>query len=258
MLDSMIRVEPGGQVTVLHASQPGAGIGRVNDVSISSSGAMFFTNLNGNTLFSRNPTGTITTRNFNGVNGVEWIEEKNIVYVASGGLQKCTVNPTTGALTNCAAFAGSGSAANTDGLTTDVNGNVWRANWGEGRFYVHDSTGRQLGTITIEAAAPPSGKRFTNGAGGNASNCHFGGPDMKTLYMTGDGGLYSLKVKVAGRRRPQWPTAVGRDVRLAEPRSAARVIWKRNGTLELVTRNGRVTTDGRQASSFGSEAALRR
>jgi gluconolactonase len=208
MLDSVLRVEPDGKVTVLHASKIGGSIGRVNDLSINSAGALFFTNLNGNTLFFRNPAGEVTKHTFNGVNGVEWIEEKSIVYVASGGLQKCKVDNATGTLSDCTVFAGGTNGA-TDGLTVDVQGNVWRANWSQGKVYAHDSTGKELGTITIDAI-PVDGKRSSNGALGNADNCHFGGPDLKTLFITGDGGLYKINLLVAGRRRPNWPTAAAR------------------------------------------------
>lgn len=203
MHDSLLRVEKDGKVTVLHASTASASIGRVNDLSVSSMGSVFFTNLNGNTLFFRNTSGQITTKTFSGVNGVEWIEEKSIVYVASGGLQKCKVDNTTGALSDCAVFAGGTNGA-TDGLTVDVQGNVWHANWSLGKVFVSDSTGKELGSITIDAATV-QGKHGTNGAMGNADNCHFGGPDLKTLYITGDGGLYKIDLLVAGRRRPGWP-----------------------------------------------------
>jgi gluconolactonase len=238
MNDSLIRVELDGKVTPLYSSQPMADIGRVNDLSISSAGAIFFTNLNGNTLFFRNAAGTTTSRNFSSVNGVEWIEEKGIVYVASNGLQKCKVDNATGALTGCASFAGA-----TDGLTTDVEGNVYRANWGEGKLYVNDSTGKELGSITIDAAPVP-GKRYTNGAGGNVSNCHFGGPDLKTLFITGDGGLYKVQLKVAGRRRPNWPTSA-----LLAPASRNRTAMPRlvrvEGMFRAESPRGPVLLDGR-------------
>lgn len=219
MLDSVLRIELDGKVTVLHSSKNGASIGRVNDLSISSTGAMFFTNLNGNTLFFRNTAGEITTKTFSGVNGVEWVEEKSVVYVASGGLQKCKVDNTTGALSDCAVFAGGTNGA-TDGLTLDVQGNVWHANWSLGKVFVSDSTGKELGSISIDAAPVTAGKRASSGAMGNTDNCHFGGPDLKTLFITGDGGLYKINLLVAGRRRPGWPTTT--SARPVLPPAAAR------------------------------------
>lgn len=248
MNDSVLRVETDGQVTVLFASPPmgNGNFNKVNDLSISSMGSLFFTNLGGNTVYFRNTSGQITTRNTGSVNGIEWIEEKGIVYAAFDGLQKCRVNNTTGELTNCARFAGG-----TDGLTTDVNGNVWRADWSVGRIYVMDSTGAQQGFIGIDAAEV-TGKRFNSGARGNASNCHFGGPDLKTLYITGDGGLYSIRLKVAGRRRPQWPTSV-RSEALVSYRRTAKAGYRlpiASRFLLLDHKMVPVSPDGRQLGQF--------
>jgi gluconolactonase len=249
MHDSLLRVEKDGKVTVLHASTPSASIGRVNDLSINSAGAVFFTNLNGNTLFFRNTAGTITTRTFQGVNGVEWIEEKSIVYVASGGLQKCKVDNATGVLSNCAVFVASPNG-DTDGLTVDVLGNVWHANWGQGKVFVSDSTGKELGSISIDAAPVAAPKRSTSGAMGNTDNCHFGGPDNKTLFITGDGGLYKIDLLVAGRNRPGWPTSSSRilipTVRAAGLRTGDRLADPARFLLEA-GKGIAVGADGRRA-----------
>jgi hypothetical protein len=53
-----------------------------------------------------------------------------------------------------------------------------------------------------------SGFEGFSGAQGNVSNMIFGGPDLKTLYFTGDGGLYSIRLKVPGRPRYGNPTAL--------------------------------------------------
>lgn len=210
MLDSVLRVEKNGSVTVL-AAKGSLTLGRVNDLSVSSTGALFFSNLNGNTVFYRSPDGAIKTRNHPGCNGVEWLEEKSTIYIGGNELQKCSVANSTGEISNCSRFAGG-----TDGLTTDVNGNVWRASWGDGRVFVHDASGTQKGYIAI-ASKDAAGKRSTPGNSGNTSNCHFGGPDRKTLFITGDGGLYKVKLKVAGRTRPGHPTRVHPGARLSRP-----------------------------------------
>jgi gluconolactonase len=248
MHDSLLRVEKDGKVTVLHASTPSASIGRVNDLSISSMGSVFFTNLYGNTLFFRNASGQITTRTFNGVNGVEWIEEKSIVYVASGGLQKCKVDNGTGALSDCTVFAASPNG-DTDGLTVDALGNVWHANWSQGKIYVTDSTGKDLGSITIDAAPVP-GKRYTNGAMGNADNCHFGGPDNKTLFITGDGGLYKINLLVAGRNRPGWPASPNPIALPARHGAVSRADGRIGDPMRFLLQAGKgfaVGVDGRRA-----------
>lgn len=249
MHDSLLRVEKDGKVTVLHASTPSASIGRVNDLSINSAGAVFFTNLGGNTLFFRNTAGAITTRTFNMVNGVEWIEEKSIVYVASGGLQKCKVDNATGVLSNCAVFIASPNG-DTDGLTVDELGNVWHANWGQGKVYVSDSTGKELGSISIDAAPVSAPKRSSSGAMGNTDNCHFGGPSNKTLFITGDGGLYKIDLLVAGRNRPGWPTSSSPILAPAVRGAAARIGYRQADPARFLLEAGNgiaVGVNGRRA-----------
>jgi gluconolactonase len=249
MFDSVLRVEADGvdgsgrsRVTVLAATGTGGlKLDRVNDLSIAGNGAMFFSNLNGNTLFYRSPEGQIRTRNYSGPNGVEWIEEKGILYIGNlQGLKKCQVNNQTGELGTCRDFAGP-----TDGLTTDVEGNVYRASWLEGKIFVHDSTGKELGSIAIDSREV-QGKRFSRGATGNVSNCHFGGPDRKSLFITGDGGLYKVKLKMAGRVRPGTSTGlrIPADPVLApEPR----IILRRQGGGRLIVEE----VSGRRAGVDG-------
>ncbi len=196
MLDSVLRIETDGKVTVLAAKSGTMNLARVNDITINSTGAVFFSNLGGNTVFYRSPDGQFKTKTVSGANGVEWIEEKSTLYIGGNNLQKCAVNNSTGEIGACAQFAGA-----TDGLTFDEAGNLYRANWSAGKFYVHDSTGKELGSIAIDSK-DVQGKRFSSGAMGNTSNCAFGGPDRKTLYMTGDGGCYKVQLKIAGRVRP--------------------------------------------------------
>lgn len=227
MLDSVLRIETDGKVTVLAAKSGTMNLARVNDITISSTGAVFFSNLGGNTVFYRSPDGQFKTKTVNGANGVEWIEEKNTLYIGGNNLQKCAVNNSTGEIGTCTQFAGA-----TDGLTFDEKGNLYRANWSEGKFYVHDSTGKELGTIAIDAKDVPQGKRSSPGASGNTSNCAFGGPDRKTLYMTGDGGCYKIQLKNAGRVRPG-STAI----RPATLRTQGRIRLNKAGGTAVFTRD---------------------
>ncbi len=195
----LVRFESDGQITELASdSKNNENFGRINDLSIGSNGSIYFTNLNGGKVFYLDSTGNLKSFNYSGPNGIEWIEERNIIYIAhSGRLEKCTPEE-NGDISNCQEFA---SASSPDGLTLDENYNVYLANWSLGRITVWDSTGASLGYIEVEAEMV-QGKRGTNGLMGNTSNCIFGGPEGKTLYITGDGGLYKVEMNVKGRKKP--------------------------------------------------------
>ncbi len=78
-----------------------------------------------------------------------------------------------------------GPAVDADGITLDEMGNVYSVSYRDNTIYVFDSTGVEIGKIVVDAA--------------NVSNCIFGGPEGKTLYITGDGVLRKVELKVKGR-----------------------------------------------------------
>ncbi len=58
-----------------------------------------------------------------------------------------------------------------DGMTLDADGNLWVALWGGGRVNCyHAATGELLHTVAVPAP--------------NTSSCAFGGPGLKTLFIT--------------------------------------------------------------------------
>lgn len=170
---------------------------RINDVTIASTGAMFFTNWDGNNVFYRSPEGTV--KKYTGyriTNGIEWVEENKILYLSQDGpdsVYRYEVNA-DGTLKNEKRFA---AVNEPDGMTLDEKGNLYVASWMDGKIQVFDSTGKVLGSILIKSAGNDG-----DGQNGNASNCVFGGADNKTLYITGDGGAYKIPLKIAGRKRP--------------------------------------------------------
>jgi gluconolactonase len=68
-----------------------------------------------------------------------------------------------------------------DGMKTDLNGNLYDS--GPGGVWIISPEGKHLGTIRTP-------ERLTNLA--------FGGPDGRTLFMTGHEMLFYIRVKVAG------------------------------------------------------------
>lgn len=203
------RINANGTTTTLAADGNGLSLHRVNDLSIGSTGAMYFTNhATGNNVFFMNAAGKVTTftgvagNNFKTPNGVEWIEEKKQVYVTMDGpaaVYRYDVND-DGSLKNEKLFA---SVKEPDGLTVDELGNLYIASYNDGAIMVYDSTGKSLGKVTVKSANPS-----LQGPGGNASNCTIGGPDKKTLYITGNGGSYKVQLKVGSRKRPGGSTSV--------------------------------------------------
>ena len=68
-----------------------------------------------------------------------------------------------------------------DGLTIDTKGNLYITS-GLG-IQVFDPAGEHLGTIAFPE---------------QPANCDFGGPDMKTLYVTARTSLYAVKMEAQG------------------------------------------------------------
>lgn len=199
------RFEPGGGQTVLAASGQGADFGLANDLSIASNGSFYFTDLNSD-IFHVDTTGKLTVAyaNAQGANGIELVEEKGLVYVNEGysnQIRRYHVNP-DGSLAAPETFF---NQTGPDGLTLDAHGNFYVASYTLGTLNVFNAAGRKIGMITMTA----KGNYDTfPGTEANTSNCAFGGPDNKTLYISGDGGIYSIRLKIPGRRQPGYPSSL--------------------------------------------------
>ena len=71
-------------------------------------------------------------------------------------------------------------------MAFDVDGNLYVAHAGLGRVDIYDPTGKLIDAITVP--------------GPNVTNCAFGGPDNKTLYITevSTHSVYTAQLNVAG------------------------------------------------------------
>lgn len=72
---------------------------------------------------------------------------------------------------------------NGDGMTLDCHGNLYVTEHAPQRVRVFSPQGRELATIRVDA---------------NVTNVAFGGPDGKTLYITGAGAVWQLPLAVSG------------------------------------------------------------
>jgi sugar lactone lactonase YvrE len=197
----IVRYMKDGSVdATLAASGGGVTFGQVNDFSMGKNGAIYFTDL-GSNVFYADAAGKVkvAASGLNSANGIEWIEEDNVVHVQAGSNRRFTASA-DGILSNGTAFF---PVPGPDGCEVDGHGNWYMASYSEGKVYVANAKGTKIGEIAFKMTSGQYDAR--GGNQGNVDNCHFGGPDLKTLYCTGDGGLYSLQLKVAGRA---WPAAV--------------------------------------------------
>ena len=192
--------------SVLTQSGGGITIGQANDLSIGSNGAIYFTDL-ATSVFYLSPNRQLSraTTNIASANGIEWMESENMVYVnsTSGNTVYKFAVGTNGALGTRTTYVSSPSP---DGGTYDSHGNRYVASYNLGEVRVFNARGDSIGRIALRTATGSYDNRAGNQ--GNVDNCVFGGTDLKTLYITGDGGLYSIQLKIPGAAR--FTTAIGR------------------------------------------------
>ncbi len=188
----------------------------LHDISIGSTGAMFVTNLtSGHTLFYVSADGKtiVKTTGIASPSGVEWVEDKNILYVSERDATttwKFTVG-TDGALTGKVKYVPDIPGA--DGLTLDDSGHVYIAGYAQGAVHLYSTPVKDpfLGHIYVTGSTTTLG---------NNTNQVFGGTGRKTLYMTGNGGCFKLLTKMAGRIKP------GFTVGIQPQLNDASAIWK--------------------------------
>ncbi len=185
---------------LVSSGQNGVTFGQANDLSIGSNGAIYFTQ-NSTQVFYLSPTRQLSTAGtgFSGANGLEWLEEENNVYVNETGGSRVRRFPiqANGSLGTAANFV---TVPSPDGGTVDSHGNRYVASYSMGEIRVFNAIGDSLGFIRLRFATGTYDR--TAGATGNTDNAVFGGPANTILYMTGDGGLYSVQLRITGRTRP--------------------------------------------------------
>ncbi|REJ73702.1 MAG: SMP-30/gluconolactonase/LRE family protein [Acidobacteria bacterium] len=193
------RQEPGGSVVTVVDQFQGMAFNSPNDVEVLADGTLFFTDppygladpglreIPFNGVFRLTPAlelsaeweGAVDVNNPNGV-------------LADGDGQWLWVTDTEqGELLRFAIESDGGLAAPEtvrtglpipDGMCRDVAGNLYVATWGSG-LELFSRDGAWLGSVAIP---------------GQATNCTFGGADLRTLYVTTTGGLVALDSALQG------------------------------------------------------------
>ena len=116
-------------------------------------------------------------------NGLILSTDNQTLYVIDNGANETwsySVQP-DGTVKDAKLFAEEGG----DGMTIDEWGNVYGAGGNGSHIWVRDPSGKLLTTIPVPE---------------RPSNCCFGGPEFKTLYITARKSVYRIKLNVAGTR----------------------------------------------------------
>ncbi|HEY7886029.1 MAG TPA: SMP-30/gluconolactonase/LRE family protein [Cellvibrionaceae bacterium] len=165
-----------------------------NDLTLTTDGVLYFTDPDFQT--SAAPGGQEATRVYrvegeqitvvddtiSNPNGVSLSPDESVLYVAGGG-----ENGVLRAYSIVDGVPGEGRdlapIAVPDGMAIDCLGNIYTTEHSLQRLRVFNPEGEQIAEIPVDA---------------NVTNAAFGGPERKTLYITGAGSLWSLELDVAG------------------------------------------------------------
>ena len=158
---------------------------------------------------------TVASRDLVHPNGLAFSPDESVMYVSdtsiarpAAGTTTCShsTSPTARRLVRPRVFCVMEPGVS-DGFRVDVDGNVWTSA-GDG-IHVLDADGVELGRIILPE---------------EASNCQFGGPDGRRLFITATSTLWSLPVGIRGVVTP-WvkdPTSQAPRRRRGRPGSGAR------------------------------------
>jgi gluconolactonase len=220
---SIVRFDPDGRKVTVVDSLDGKKLNTPNDLAIDRKGRIWFTNPWNEgladpgtepeveeTVVRCDPqkdgsyVPTRVTTDTEKPNGILVSPDQSTLYLAVGGNEKGTVRElrsypilADGSLGRCSTlFTWGGDAKGVhrgiDGMCLDAEGNIvacagWEVSGSGPMIYVFSPTGRVLETHPVPALRP--------------TNCCFGGPDMKTLFVTtsnGEGHLFKCKTDRVG------------------------------------------------------------
>lgn len=196
-----------GQIEVLAKSKDFVG---PNDVTIDSKGRLYFTDLPGGSVYRIDAPGKwvsiLSTPEIQRPNGIQISPDEKTLYLveanqSSGGarmIRAFDLKP-DGTVTNMRVFHDFYPGRSADGLCIDEAGNLHAA----AGLHRRRGTSETLDTRPGVHVFSPQGKllRYLPVPEDTVTNCAFGGPDRKTLYVTAGKTLYRFRVDTPGLPR---------------------------------------------------------
>lgn len=199
-----------GKVEVLADNYKGEKFNAPNDVTLDQKGRIYFTDLPGGTVHRIDPDGKITRLldrpAVQRPNGISITPDDKTVYLveanqAEGGarmLRAYDLQP-DGSFKNMRVFHNFSPGRSADGLCMDTRGNLYAAAGLNRRRGTSETLDTKAGIHVFS----PQGKliKFYPIVEDTLTNCTFGGPDMKTIYVTAGKTLFKITNDVAGTGR---------------------------------------------------------
>ncbi len=199
-----------GKIEVLAESYDGKPLIGPNDVTIDGKGRLYFTELNGGAVYRIDAPGKavriLAAPDVQRPNGIQISPDDRALYLveanqAQGGarlIRRYDLQP-DGTVANMRVLYDFSPGRSADGMSIDVEGNLY-ASAGLNQLR---GTSETLDTKAGVYVISPQGKllKFFPIPEDLITNNAFGGPDMKTLYVTAGKTLYRLRTDIAGLPR---------------------------------------------------------
>lgn len=199
-----------GVVEILADTFEGKPLVGPNDVTIDSKGRLYFTELNGAAVYRIDAPGTVArilaAPDVQRPNGIQISPDDRTLYLveangAEGGarlIRRYDLQP-DGTVRNMRVHYDFSPGRSADGMSIDSQGNLY-ASAGMNQLR---GTAETLATKTGVYVISPQGTllRFIPIAEDYITNNAFGGPDMRTLYVTAGKTLYKVRTDVPGLPR---------------------------------------------------------
>lgn len=199
-----------GKIEILADNYQGKPFVGPNDVTIDSKGRLYFTDLPGGAVYRLDGPGQITrilaVPDIQRPNGIQVAPDDKTLYLieanqGQGGVRAIRafdLSP-AGTVSNMRIHYNFYPGRSADGMSIDTQGNLW-ASAGMNQLR---GTSETLDTKTGIYVISPQGKllKFIPIPEDYITNNAFGGPDMKTLYVTAGKTLYKVRSDTAGMPR---------------------------------------------------------